>query len=213
MNVEGVFYSFQIDEIPRLRHLKELLFSDSVVPPELDPAVLPIYEERHVRGRKRLDEIPRLEEVLAEEEEIYRAKKSEIHLPGQPYVIRYTYVRRLDFKRRLRQFRAEVKAAARAKLTGDFIYYPGSYREWHTNLFDRPGWRMYMVDVAEEGRSGFRYLSPSTGEIVSVPDRRGKVNFFLINSDRPLLHCVYSETRRWSKGFLIPDGWQERLFR
>lgn len=212
MNVDEIFYSFQIEEIPKLRHLKDVLFSDSVVPPDLDPSVLRINEEKHIRGRERLDKIPDFNEVIAEEKEIYQAKKREIHLPGQPYVIRNTYIRRLDFKSRIQRFRAEVKAASKARLTGDFIYYPGSYREWHTNIFDPPGWRMYMVDVAEEGRSGFRYVSPETGQIVNVLDQRGKVNFFHINPERPLLHCVYSSTMRWSKGFLIPDNWREQLF-
>lgn len=215
-NVEGIFYSFNIDEIPRLRALKETLFADSVHPPGFDPSVLPIHEEQHVRGRRRLDEKPDFDDTIEEEREIYQAKRQarETRLPGQPYVIRRTYIRRLDSKIRLSQFKKDVKSicGGKASFTGDFIYYPGSYREWHTNIFDLPGWRMYMVDVAEEGRSGFRYVSPKTGDVMNVLDRRGQVNFFHLDPNRPLLHCVHSDTIRWSKGFQIPDNWRDLLF-
>jgi predicted ribosomally synthesized peptide with nif11-like leader len=110
-----------------------------------------------------------------------------------------------------RVFDAEIRCS------GNLWYPPGGYRLWHTNE-TQPGWRMYVVDLgpgADEPRPFFRYLSPSTGELVTLPERRRIVRFFKAEQDpdRLFWHCIAnpSAVDRWSFGFVVPEGWQARL--
>ena len=88
---------------------------------------------------------------------------------------------------------------------GVFWYPKGGFREWHSNYpynqkTDFSGWRIYLVDVEEEGKSGFQYLD-TNGELVHCPDRKGHANVFWLPRDRFFWHAVYSKTNRFSCGF------------
>lgn len=88
---------------------------------------------------------------------------------------------------------------------GVFWYPKGGYREWHSNFpynetTDRAGWRMYLVDVEEEGKSGFQYLDDQAC-VVHCADRKGYANIFWLPHDRFFWHAVFSHTNRFSCGF------------
>jgi hypothetical protein len=107
------------------------------------------------------------------------------------------------------------------RCSGNLWYPPGGYRLWHTNE-TQPGWRMYVVDLGDsDGEDGdgprpfFRYQSPSTGELVTLPERRRIVRFFKAEQDpaRLFWHCIANPATvdRWSFGFVVPEGWRDRL--
>ena len=72
------------------------------------------------------------------------------------------------------------------------------------------GWRMYIIEVDEPGKSFFRYVDPVSCELKTVWDQSGTINIFQVRPDRPFWHAVKSlDTYRWSKGFIIPDNWRK----
>ena len=89
--------------------------------------------------------------------------------------------------------------------SGHFWYPKGSYMSWHTNS-KVPGWRIYINYAEEEGRSFFRYQDPHSGNICTLNDKHWNVRVFRIMADQPFWHCVYSDTNRFSLGYMIkPD--------
>ncbi|MGH7550675.1 MAG: hypothetical protein ACREK3_07970 [Gemmatimonadota bacterium] len=86
--------------------------------------------------------------------------------------------------------------------SGHFWYPPGGYMGWHTNS-GAPGWRIYITHAREPGRSFFRYRIPDSGEIVTSHDREWDVRLFRIAASAPLWHAVYSETDRYSLGYVV----------
>jgi hypothetical protein len=85
--------------------------------------------------------------------------------------------------------------------SGHFWYPPGGYMGWHTNS-KAPGWRLYVSYSAEDGKSFFRYREPDTGCIVTSKDSGLNCRLFRVSGDRLLWHAVYSETDRFSLGYL-----------
>ncbi|WP_419910728.1 hypothetical protein [Hoeflea sp.] len=98
-------------------------------------------------------------------------------------------------------FKSGHKLKARA--SGHFWYPPGSFMSWHTNS-KLPGWRVYINYAETEGDSFFRYQS-ETGEIVTLEDRQWNLRVFPVRQDRPFWHCVYSQTHRFSLGYMLID--------
>jgi len=96
---------------------------------------------------------------------------------------------------------------------GDQFYPPGAFRDWHSDQFGYVGWVMFLVEVAEPGRSSFRYIEPGSGEMVVVPDRNDVAYFFRVSAEEPLFwHGVLCEdTFRWSQGFSVPPDWRSRI--
>jgi len=91
--------------------------------------------------------------------------------------------------------------------SGHFWYPPGGYMGWHTNS-DSPGWRLYVTHAEEPGSSFFRYRDPESGRIVTSMDERWDVRLFRVSVGLPLWHAVYSETHRYSFGYLVrPRSW------
>ena len=86
--------------------------------------------------------------------------------------------------------------------SGQFWYPPGSFMGWHTN-HQAPGWRLYLTLASSPGKSFFRYLDPESGTIKTSWDCGFDVRLFRVGDEQPLWHCVYSETDRFSFGFLI----------
>lgn len=86
--------------------------------------------------------------------------------------------------------------------SGQFWYPPGSFMGWHTNQ-RAPGWRLYLTVASHPGKSFFRYRDPENGTIETSWDRGFDVRLFRVGDAQPLWHSVYSETDRFSFGFLI----------
>jgi hypothetical protein len=86
--------------------------------------------------------------------------------------------------------------------SGHFWYPPGAYMGWHTNS-GAPGWRMYISHAEEPGKSFFRYRDPDTQKIITSLDDEWNVRLFEIRRDKPLWHAVYSDTNRFSLGYVI----------
>ena len=109
---------------------------------------------------------------------------------------------------------AEVSGyfGASCRCQGDYWYPRGGFRDWHTNKYDTSGWRLYIIDVDAPAESYFRIKHPRTNEIVTLWDQPGTFNFFLIDPNRLLWHCIAAEgCNRWSKGFVIPDTWLDTV--
>ena len=96
--------------------------------------------------------------------------------------------------------------------SGNYLYPPGGFKEWHTNMGSMAGWRMYIVNLSDSGRSFFRYVDPKTLQIKTIWDETGMVNIFEITKNNSFWHAVKSiDAWRWSKGFVIPNHWQQAL--
>lgn len=124
------------------------------------------------------------------------------------------YVKLDDRKLRMPELISQVSEffGAPCRCQGDYWYPPGGFRDWHTNKYDKAGWRLYIVDVDVRAQSYFRIKHPRTHEIVTLWDQPGTFNFFLIDPARLLWHCIGAERcNRWSKGFVIPDTWLDTL--
>lgn len=93
-----------------------------------------------------------------------------------------------------------------ARPSGLYYYPMGGYCGWHTNS-DSPGLRVYLTWAEEGGKSFFRYLDNETGKIVTKYDTKGwSINTFEATSgDKPLWHCVSSDTNRVSIGFTLDN--------
>jgi hypothetical protein len=86
--------------------------------------------------------------------------------------------------------------------SGHFWYPQGSYMGWHTNS-GAPGWRIYINYAEEEGKSFFRYRDTATGQIVTLMDKEWNIRIFEITGKNPLWHAVYSDTNRFSLGYIV----------
>ncbi len=142
------------------------------------------------------------------------AGRSELLRADVPHRVASGYVKLDDRKTRLADLIAEVSNffGVACRCQGDYWYPPGGFRDWHTNKFDKSGWRLYIVDVDLPARSYFRIKNPATGEIQTLWDQPGTLNFFLIDPNRLLWHCIGAQrANRWSKGFVIPDTWLDSV--
>lgn len=95
--------------------------------------------------------------------------------------------------------------------SGHFWYPPGSYMGWHTNN-RAPGWRVYLTHAVEPGQSFFRYRDPRTGEIVTSMDHDWDLRVFRVDPKAPLWHTVYSNTHRFSFGYIVIEKSLVRSF-
>jgi hypothetical protein len=86
--------------------------------------------------------------------------------------------------------------------SGHFWYPQGSYMGWHTNS-RAPGWRIYINYAEEPGKSFFRYRDQRSGEIITLWDDVWNMRVFRVTAENPLWHCVYSNTNRFSLGYLV----------
>jgi hypothetical protein len=86
--------------------------------------------------------------------------------------------------------------------SGHFWYPAGAYMGWHTNS-RVPGWRIYINYAEEAGKSFFRYKHHLTGELVTLWDEQWNMRVFRVTSTDPLWHCVYSNTNRFSLGYMV----------
>jgi len=97
-------------------------------------------------------------------------------------------------------FGAGVRLVVRP--AGQWWYPPGTYFGWHTNRA-YPGWRLYLSHAEEPGRSFFRYRDPRDGRVVTSLDGVWDLRLFEIGRERHLWHAIYSETQRFSIGWMV----------
>ena len=85
------------------------------------------------------------------------------------------------------------------------IVYPKNhgFMGWHTNFY-QPANRLYLNYAEESNKSFFRYYDNNSKKIVTLYDKKGwQARVFYLCKEKPLWHCVYSETPRISLGFRI----------
>lgn len=124
------------------------------------------------------------------------------------------YVKLDERKTRLQELTAEVSTffGVSCRCQGDYWYPRGGFRDWHTNKYDASGWRLYIVDVDAPEQSYFRVKNPTTGKLETLWDRPGTFNFFRIDPENVLWHCIGApHANRWSKGFVVPETWLDRV--
>ena len=87
---------------------------------------------------------------------------------------------------------------------GLFYYPPHGVREWHTNA-DKPGWRMYLVSVAEPGRSQFSHST--NGKVSVIQEQSATIRLFKIphRNETVFPHSIVSWTDRFSFGVNLFD--------
>ena len=75
------------------------------------------------------------------------------------------------------------------------------YMGWHTNS-DTPGDRWYLVYNTKEDSSFFRYIDPNTNKMITKWEPKGwSLNHFKLGDyEKPLWHCIYTESNRISFG-------------
>lgn len=101
----------------------------------------------------------------------------------------------------------------RVTTSGHLWYPPGAYMGWHTNS-KVPGWRIYVNYAEQEARSFFRYRDSASGDIITLHDRHWNIRIFRIRAGQPLWHAVYSDTHRFSMGYMVyRDSYLARLRR
>jgi len=102
------------------------------------------------------------------------------------------------------------------ELRGLFLYGPHGFREWHANMYDPDGWRMYLVhtEPAPGNRSWFSIRDPDSGQVYDLPDKDGQINLFRVSRDQPVWHSIVSkDAHRWSCGVRISDDAAQQIFR
>lgn len=104
----------------------------------------------------------------------------------------------------LRRLSALFGEGCKAACSGHFWYPAGGFMGWHTNL-RKPGWRMYVNYAEQEGKSFFRYRDPDSGAIVTSMDKEWNFRLFQISPAKPFWHAVYSETNRFSLGYMVAE--------
>jgi hypothetical protein len=113
------------------------------------------------------------------------------------------------------KLRATIESNRPLSITcsGHFWYPPGAYMGWHTNN-GAPGWRVYLTHSAQPGESFFRYREPDTGRIITSHDNAWDVRLFRIDPKVSLWHAVYSQTDRFSLGYMVHvKPWWKKLTR
>jgi hypothetical protein len=240
VNIEDQFLTFRAGEIRGFERILTLSQRHSFVPQGFDPLFFANLPEGHelLELRRSLDREPDERPLLQGEHDLWFRKLREsaaaatrrmaaaaagavpVTVPdaghGAPvphYEIKRGHVSFAEEPTRLDDLVDEVGSyfGARCRVQGDFYYPVGGFRTWHTNRYDSPGWRMYIVDVDVPARSFFRLRAPATGTIHTQWDEPGTVNFFLIDPAKIMWHCIGSDTNRWSKGFLVPETWHRQI--
>lgn len=217
---DGLVFSFHVSKIQGFEEIWKLFQQECTIPEEFDPKLykkhvtqpdfLPVirsmdfppsaeYLEDEKTRESVMERLGQLENAYPHR--LWSAFSGVISLRGAAYA---------ETNEQIRKSICDYFGDETIPLRGSFLYPPQGFREWHTNIHDMSGWRMYIVNVDREKKSFFRYMDPNTHELKTIWDRKGQVNIFKIDTEKPIWHCVKSlNTNRWSKGFRIPDNWQE----
>ena len=100
------------------------------------------------------------------------------------------------------QLFTDVPGKLKVVQSGHFWYPSGSFMGWHTNS-RVPGWRAYLSYTEAPGESFFRYRDTDSEGIVTLPDQGWDLRVFRLGAENPLWHAVYSNTNRFSFGYML----------
>lgn len=103
------------------------------------------------------------------------------------------------------------------RFTGYFYYPKGGFREWHTNDINiddgrRYDWRVYLVYVNKDGKSGTRTRNLPSGKFTTYTDKNNTMNIFKLGRTERWWHCIYSQCDRVSLGLHLNDKDMNTLF-
>jgi hypothetical protein len=214
-------YTFHVDRLRGFGPLWKYVAASSVVPPGFDADEFARHiAQPHLQALAASLDVPPTDEMIRIENDppLMELRDRSFPDPRVPYLSgKDGLVNLKTFMTDDSDFRFLSSHTARifgqpVTPRGHFLYPPGGFLQWHTNVQHAEGWRMYVIDVDREEESFFRFVDPVTGELVTRWDRKGIVHLFYVGRERPCWHCVKSvSAHRWSRGFLIPDDWNRHL--
>ena len=116
----------------------------------------------------------------------------------------------LEYGKRQQETNYELINYLGARNNAVFTYYPeDGFMGWHTN-WNAAGYNILLTYNSEEDAGFFRYLDPTTKEVVTMMDPKGwscKVGYFgghLDTPDKILYHCCANTSKRLTLGYVVP---------
>lgn len=238
IDIDNVFFSFESNEIKGFERIRDLAIEQSFFPESSNnyQFIDMTPDDSLWKLKKSLDALP-AEETMLQIESRQAAKKYKKRIcevmdlrnarkDAKNKVSKYVNeenssktelfegVIKLKTKC-LEELKKEVSVffGQKCLIKGNFLYPKGGFRSWHTNKYDTPGWRMYIVNVDNPNQSFFRFKHPKNHEIYTHWEQSScSVNFFRIDPENILWHCIASlNTNRWSKGFLVSEDWMKKV--
>ncbi|MCG8671622.1 MAG: hypothetical protein MI867_19610 [Pseudomonadales bacterium] len=212
--------SFDIDNLVGFDSLWQEVQARSTIPSEFEPQVFDQHiNQLYMRGISQSLEAPPSQEIIDIEFQTenpmayycnhYPEPSRDFLSPANGMIRLRKFMNAPEERDELANIASNIFQAP-VKTRGHFLYPPGGFKEWHTNYNHDQGWRMYIIDVDKDNESYFRYIDPDTGEMKTLWDKKGTVNFFHVDRDKPIWHCIKSESAyRFSRGFLVPDNWRD----
>lgn len=217
---QGPVYQFAIEDIPELAEFWDIVKLMSFIPDEfnLESYQQHIAQPALVKTSDEIESHPTAERIANELALTERNRKNpkKVKRPLSLFQEKNGVVKLgpgMDRPTRIRMTQLLSEYFSEQVLeSGNYLYPPGGFKEWHTNMVSIPGWRMYIINKSDEGRSFFRYVDPETLGLETCWDQAGMINIFELRADIDFWHAVKSiDAYRWSKGFVIPDNWQRTL--
>lgn len=213
-------HNFRIADHARLHEVWELVRELSIVPEDLDAQ----HYQQHVEqpllrsARDEIDALPTADRIAYEyascEEDLRSPRVTQRPLPrlqADNGVVKIGPGMDKERRTHLTGLLCDF-FGAKVVESGNYLYPPGGFKEWHTNMASLPGWRMYIINKSAAGKSFFRYVDPATTQLQTIWDEAGQINIFRVTQNQPFWHAVRSiDAYRWSKGFVIPDNWQSQF--
>ena len=214
-------YTFDINNLGKFRRLWDMIRNSSVVPTLYDhDEFVRHISQAHLKDISDSLEAHPTQEMIQMEKDVHLLELRNRNYPDAvvPYLSAKNGVVNLKLfmadEPQYNFLSSELEKVFCSPIAtrGHFLYPPGGFIEWHTNIQHSEGWRMYIVNVDREGQSFFRYVDPICRELKTIWDFRGALHIFHVGKERPFWHCVKSVgANRWSRGFLIPEDWRQVL--
>ncbi len=216
--MDGPVHVFDIAGIPRLRQAWELVQELSYVPEDLDLHAFSrhLAQPQLVSARREIEALPDADRIAyelatcAQEQEAPRRAQAPLsRVQAKNGVVKMGPGMDRSRRKLLTDLLTEFFGESVLE-SGNYLYPPGGFKEWHTNMASVPGWRMYIIRKSAQGRSFFRYVDPVTTALQTRWDSDGQINIFEVRADQPFWHAIASvDAYRWSKGFVIPGNWRD----
>ena len=216
--MDGPVHVYNIEAIPRLRQVWELVQELCYIPDDLDLEAFGSHlaQPQLASARQEIEALPSAERIAyelatcAEEQATPRRARAPLsRVQEKNGVVKMGPGMDKPRRKLLTDLLSEFFGAPVLE-SGNYLYPPGGFKEWHTNMASVPGWRMYIIRKSPEGRSFFRYVDPVTTALETRWDSDAQINIFEVRADQPFWHAIASvDAYRWSKGFVIPANWRE----
>ena len=244
---ENRVYQIHVDRVPGLAKLFDVFDSQCKYPSNTELFRLNISTSRHGKRLKEMrddcerkpdvkkyENIEKKRKVNQQTEKKRKEMKEGMHVqPCDADHCRMSIVcsekQRYRYGKQMEELRKRY--GAQSWFPRGHYFYPANkgFCSWHTNEYDLPGWRMYLIKVSspeevievsspeEEKKkdkkvksSTFTYVNPSTEERIRVCDKNRTAMLFKIpckkTSSSQLWHNVHSGSfDRWSLGFALDD--------